>query len=1025
MSGSDSERSDDCDIAAGFTLAGLAGSTDESLVEALRSEDVALWRTGPIRSWFAESYKHHPAIDASDFRVLVHRTASDGDFPGVRLARPLGLRGLIGRGPALAREILSDPRYEAAGRVPARESGLAGFSIGSSTLLSSRQGPAFSWPLRIYGNEATLARLSSSNAVSRGLAELIETGSEPAEVRGVFADIVDFVDHPGEHEVLALRFGASGQHPAVLRDTLNLDQLDWSEPAVLFPLDQVDPASRLTDFVYGLSHNLPLDVAAWQATQRDEGLSPLVIASRNTLAQARVSDTIPLLRQRLEAFDTDQILPLDLGDLQRFFPGMDQVIDTTQPATVDTVQKILWQSNRFDFAHESDAAMGIAAVSRAADVAAAGRRPAGSGVRAPPAAGGEHEGPPPGDPPPGDEDDKSTTPSGPKVPRYTDVILLDPEGTDHNPLDPLLAGRTYALDVAIRGKRRGLTRERDDQRDTGIPDQTDTASVWVVISDETEGDDGTEAPLFELPVRFAELKLPVTGDSDAVRLDVTPLRTTDGEGTGLLGIRLYHKLILIDHIQLRIRVAADSSAPAPSPRPAIEPVLKHPGRKAVLEALDPTSAPRALTISVSRAAAPDTYLFAFVAGPGGDGVPQLTGTRRLTESELNGFVGEFREALLDLVFGPALAKSALAAEVKDAFLVRAAELGSRIFASLFNYQEAADLSRLGDMVRETLDDTAIVQVALSKDAADFVFPWQILAVDPERPAEPADPANLWGFRFVIEVKRCGDAPPPSSGAAAALAKAQVDYAYWKFGNEAEHRRKLDALVRKSEAAGRAVERVEPPIDSVAGLLAAFERGGGNLLYIYAHGTAAVPATPTGLGLNQQIRSRIEALGQLIDQDVLGLAGEELEEARQFQTRLSEATAQHRITALTLQQSDVPLARFSLLSRKYRLTRAPVVIVNTCESAQLWNAIGDSFVGLFLARGARAVLGTESTIPVVLADAFGETVLTGLFDGRPIGEAVRGARCDLLERCNNPLGLAYTLYGAADARLFPMQQGGGR
>ncbi len=89
------------------------------------------------------------------------------------------------------------------------------------------------------------------------------------------------------------------------------------------------------------------------------------------------------------------------------------------------------------------------------------------------------------------------------------------------------------------------------------------------------------------------------------------------------------------------------------------------------------------------------------------------------------------------------------------------------------------------------------------------------------------------------------------------------------------------------------------------------------------------------------------------------------------------------------------------------------------SAQIWNAVEGSFVGFFLGRGARAVLGTESTIPIVFADVFGLAVLKELFAGRTLGEAVLTARKALLGDQNNPLGLCYSVYGAADASLFPI------
>jgi CHAT domain len=104
--------------------------------------------------------------------------------------------------------------------------------------------------------------------------------------------------------------------------------------------------------------------------------------------------------------------------------------------------------------------------------------------------------------------------------------------------------------------------------------------------------------------------------------------------------------------------------------------------------------------------------------------------------------------------------------------------------------------------------------------------------------------------------------------------------------------------------------------------------------------------------------------------------------------------------------------------RQKLVDAPIVFLNTCESAQIWNAVDGSFVGFFLDRGARAVVGTECTVPVVLADEFGREALAHLFSGDTVGEAVFKARVALLASSNNPLGLCYCIYGSSDAHLGP-------
>jgi hypothetical protein len=89
----------------------------------------------------------------------------------------------------------------------------------------------------------------------------------------------------------------------------------------------------------------------------------------------------------------------------------------------------------------------------------------------------------------------------------------------------------------------------------------------------------------------------------------------------------------------------------------------------------------------------------------------------------------------------------------------------------------------------------------------------------------------------------------------------------------------------------------------------------------------------------------------------------------------------------------------------------------CESAQLVPSLSESFIHFFLTRGAAAVIGTECPMTIAFAHPFGEVLLNGLLRGEDVGDALRSARQALLG-LQNPLGLAYTLYGSATARFKP-------
>lgn len=99
----------------------------------------------------------------------------------------------------------------------------------------------------------------------------------------------------------------------------------------------------------------------------------------------------------------------------------------------------------------------------------------------------------------------------------------------------------------------------------------------------------------------------------------------------------------------------------------------------------------------------------------------------------------------------------------------------------------------------------------------------------------------------------------------------------------------------------------------------------------------------------------------------------------------------------------------------RLFPGSIVLLNTCESALFSPVLADSFVHFFLSRGAGAVIGTECPMTIEFAHPLAERVLTSLLCGRPVGEALLEARRHFFG-LRNLLGLAYSLYGSATARI---------
>lgn len=221
-----------------------------------------------------------------------------------------------------------------------------------------------------------------------------------------------------------------------------------------------------------------------------------------------------------------------------------------------------------------------------------------------------------------------------------------------------------------------------------------------------------------------------------------------------------------------------------------------------------------------------------------------------------------------------------------------------------------------------------------------------------------------------------------------------------FGNS-EYQKTLLAKY-KSSSAGRLM--VTDPISDQRTL---FRELGSNpsahLLYCYCHGYApAGPGTWRRDGV-KLFRQRIEALP------------EDSPQRAAFETLLTLTAEASDEAWMFIGSSEVLESKIK--QQKFFLTRRPIVFLNMCQSAELMPSMSSGLVRVFLDHNASAVVGTEAPMSAVFANAFAEVVFDQLFAGDNIGTALRKARRHFLsDNQRNPLGLAYTLYGRALARL---------
>ena len=104
------------------------------------------------------------------------------------------------------------------------------------------------------------------------------------------------------------------------------------------------------------------------------------------------------------------------------------------------------------------------------------------------------------------------------------------------------------------------------------------------------------------------------------------------------------------------------------------------------------------------------------------------------------------------------------------------------------------------------------------------------------------------------------------------------------------------------------------------------------------------------------------------------------------------------------------------SKKDAWKFAPLVVLNGCGTAGFSpDALSPFVITLVHDRGASGVVGSEIPIAEPLATEAALTFFSAFLAGTPAGEAILAMRRVLLAK-NNPLGLVYVLYSAADLKL---------
>lgn len=102
----------------------------------------------------------------------------------------------------------------------------------------------------------------------------------------------------------------------------------------------------------------------------------------------------------------------------------------------------------------------------------------------------------------------------------------------------------------------------------------------------------------------------------------------------------------------------------------------------------------------------------------------------------------------------------------------------------------------------------------------------------------------------------------------------------------------------------------------------------------------------------------------------------------------------------------------------RLKGSPLVFINACESAELSPLFYNGFMPYFVDKGARGMIGTECSVPALLALDWAGKFFDAFLAGKPLGQIFLDLRRDYFYAHNNILGLLYAVYCDADTRIEP-------
>jgi hypothetical protein len=584
----------------------------------------------------------------------------------------------------------------------------------------------------------------------------------------------------------------------------------------------------------------------------------------------------------------------------------------------------------------------------------------------------------------------------PPRPRYASVRVFREaasaglRGPELAAKEPFKMGQTYQLEVSVRVQPVGLKPPAKPRR-LREPRQLAPVDILVVAWPDD----------FDIDQPVSSLTLPPLGDSTHQAKFRIKAKSVSQSAEDLKSIRimLYYRYNLIESLIVQgevVRPIDDDT----SRFGLTAPLQLDYGRQRLADHNDfDTMTPSELNVTVE--ARNQTFTMRFVANRGPNELLSLIAPVTLNFGQLNNAIAGARKALLKVSSSATLGDQVDGDQFEyEEHLKELSRQGKKLWTLLFDQGPNAAITEVGRLLkREPLATGRKIQVSIEENASAFAFAWALLydglgevAVD-----------GFWGIRYVIEqrlVRYVAPEPPQPP----TEPRFELGTMYWKFSQAESQQAYFTHLLGMASQPVKLAHGL--PIDDAETARGYLRACTSQVIYFYTHGYTGLPD-----GQNFGVTPKDFALlyESLPKDSPTRKAWQNLYDDVQRRTYESdESWIQLTFGRLKLLDLDQEVGA---------LPSSPVVILNMCDSAQVTPVLTESFIDFFLKRGAQAVLGTECSIRPVFADFVGRQLVADLLQARTVGQALRRIR-ETAARRRNLLGLAYTLFGAADAAPWP-------